>query len=351
MSPELRHLRAFLAVAEERSFTRAADRLFVTQQQLSRQIAQMEDELGLRLFERTTRRVELTDAGERMLDQARRAVRTADRAFAIARDEDRGALRVDVSSSSLETGAVILERLRRSAPDLRIEQVERGVRWGLDALRRGELDVLLGDASSAPEEIAGRLVRHEPILVGMARGHELALGETVAVGRLHDVPLLLPSDEAAAEWNAAIAGLCRQAGSRRGATPRPPTGRSVPPRCSAIAAWSRRRFRGATHPGRLAVFTAGQAGERDQRAQQRERRAHQRAIAQRPHVVVGIGLRRQTRGDHGADQRQADAAPDLERRVLDAGGDPLLAVGHARNRCDRERRIGHAHPQPETHDR
>ncbi len=211
MSPELRHLRAFLAVCEEGTFTAGAERLFLTQQQLSRQVAQMEDELGVRLFARTTRRVELTDAGERMLDDARRAVRAADAAFATARG-DVAPLRVDVSSSGLETGAMILERLRRTCPDLGVRQVERGVAWGLGALRRGELDVLLGHAGSAPDEVASRLVRREPLLIGMAATHPLADAATVPITALRDVPLLLPADEAAGEWTAFIAALCREAG-------------------------------------------------------------------------------------------------------------------------------------------
>jgi DNA-binding transcriptional LysR family regulator len=210
--PELRHLRAFLAVADELSFTAAAERLFMTQQQLSRLIAQMERELGVRLFERSTRRVRLTDAGQRMLDRARLAVRNADSAFADARGGGARPLRVDVSSSGLQTGALILERLRRSAPEIAVTQVEHGVERGLRALRRDELDVLLGHAGMAPGDVASRLVRHEPILIGMGRDHPLARGASVARSDLEDQPLLLPSEEAAGEWNAAIAALLREAG-------------------------------------------------------------------------------------------------------------------------------------------
>ena len=209
--PELRHLRSFLAVAEEGSFTAGAARLFLSQQQISRQVAQMERELGVQLFARTTRSVELTEVGKRMLDDARRAVRAADAAFAASQNLPT-ALRVDISSSGLETGAMILERLRRNAPELAVHQVERGVRWGLDALRRGELDVLLGHSSGAPPEIGSRLLRHEPVLIGMSADHPLATREALTVHDLCEAPLLLPSDEAAGEWNAVITELCREAG-------------------------------------------------------------------------------------------------------------------------------------------
>jgi DNA-binding transcriptional LysR family regulator len=210
--PELRHLRAFLSVADELSFTVAAERLFMTQQQLSRQVAQLESELGVRLFERSTRRVGLTDAGERMLDRARLAVRNAEASFADARSDGARRLRVDLSSSGLQTGAMILESLRRSAPEIAVTQVEQGVGRGLVALRRGELDVLLGHAGTAPPDVASRLVRLEPILIGMSSDHPLAKARSVSPRDLEDQPLLLPSDEAAGEWNVAIAQLCREAG-------------------------------------------------------------------------------------------------------------------------------------------
>ena len=85
MSVELKHLRAFVAVAEELNFTRAAERLHLAQQALSTQIRQLEERVGERLLERTTRKVELTPAGEAMLEHARAVLGGADRAVAAAR--------------------------------------------------------------------------------------------------------------------------------------------------------------------------------------------------------------------------------------------------------------------------
>src|SRR6476620_113878 len=82
----LRHLRYFVAIAEERSFTRAAERLWVAQPGLSTQIRRLEAELGLRLFERHTRGVDLTPAGELFLERARLALAAADAAEATGRD-------------------------------------------------------------------------------------------------------------------------------------------------------------------------------------------------------------------------------------------------------------------------
>ena len=79
---ELRHLRNFVAIAEERSFTRAAERLWVAQPGLSVQVKRLERELGVRLFDRHTRGVDLTDAGELFLERARIAVAAAEDALA-----------------------------------------------------------------------------------------------------------------------------------------------------------------------------------------------------------------------------------------------------------------------------
>lgn len=85
MSIELRHLRAFIAVADELNFTRAAERLFIAQQALSAQIRQLEERVGAQLFERSTRKVELTPAGHALYEQAGPLLAGAEAAVAAAR--------------------------------------------------------------------------------------------------------------------------------------------------------------------------------------------------------------------------------------------------------------------------
>src|SRR3954470_10252384 len=97
---DTRLLRAFVAVAQELSFTRAAERLFIAQQALSSQVQQLETRLGVKLFERTTRRVALTPAGERLLPSAREALAALDAGIgelAALRRSERAALRVGLA--------------------------------------------------------------------------------------------------------------------------------------------------------------------------------------------------------------------------------------------------------------
>ncbi|WP_433443023.1 LysR family transcriptional regulator [Nonomuraea sp. CA-141351] len=215
MNAELKHLRYFVAVAEELNFSAAARRLYVSQQALSRVIQQLERELGVRLFDRTTRSVRLTRAGEALLESAGRSITAVQHAFDAARqaaqDGQGRPLRVDISSSGLETGARILRRLRREHPRIRVHQVEDGVPRGLAALRDGRLDMLLGLSTHCPPEVRAEVIRREPVLVGMAAGHPLARLDAVPVAMLADVELLLPSDEAAIEWVEFVRSFCRQA--------------------------------------------------------------------------------------------------------------------------------------------
>ncbi|WP_460531925.1 LysR family transcriptional regulator [Flindersiella endophytica] len=216
MSIELRHFRCFVAVAEDLSFSAAARRLYMTQQALSRIIRQLEDDLGVKLFERTTRSVVLTPAGVALLPSAQRTVAAADDVIETSRQltspHSDLPLRVDPGSGGLETGAAVLANVRQLHPELAVQQTEDGVPRGLDALRDGSLDVLLGLATHAPADIRIEPLRYEPILVGMASSHPLATLDQVPTKLLGDFDLLLPRPEAAAEWVELVQHACSRAG-------------------------------------------------------------------------------------------------------------------------------------------
>jgi DNA-binding transcriptional LysR family regulator len=214
MDVELRQLRYFVAVAEQLSFTAAARRLHVSQQALSRVVARLERELGVRLLDRSTRAASLTPAGETLLTAARHSLAAVDNAIAATRRAARQArpVRVDVSSAGLQTGAEILRRIRRDHPHLPVHQVEDGVPRGLSALARRELDLLFGLATHRSPDVVARPIRTEPVQVAMSAAHPLARLPAVPVARLAEAELLLPAEDVAAEWVEFVADFCAEAG-------------------------------------------------------------------------------------------------------------------------------------------
>ena len=160
----LRHLRYFVAVAEELHFGRAAARLHMAQPPLSQRIRGLERELGVRLFDRTSRRVELTPAGRLLLDEARGLLARADALTATMerlRGGELGELRAGVPP---EIGASVLAELltsfRAAGPDVRLELREATTGEQLEGLAAGELDV--------------GVVRHPVRLGSLERGPSLA---------------------------------------------------------------------------------------------------------------------------------------------------------------------------------
>ena len=213
---DVRHLEAFVAAARERSFSGAARRLHISQQALSRTIAQLETRLRLRLFDRGARSLSLTQEGEALLPAAERALAAAgevfDTAVRIASGAVERPLRVDISSGGIETGALVVRRIREEHPDIAVEQREVGLARGLELLADRRLDVVLARAVAAPAGIVTEPLRHERLLVGMSADHGLAGREEVPLAALADVELLLPSEDAAGEWNDFVADLLRRHG-------------------------------------------------------------------------------------------------------------------------------------------
>ncbi|MEV6959627.1 LysR family transcriptional regulator [Streptomyces sp. NPDC051207] len=172
-----RLLRAFLAVAEELHFTRAAVRLYVAQQALSRDIRRLERELGADLFVRTTRQVTLTADGERLVPYARRALQAQDEllaAFGQARP-----LLVDLNSPGLSTGRRVLHRARELAPEHELmARYESGLTYAAGELIAGRLDASFGRFAGLDPALRAGLdhqpVRYEPMAVVLPEDHRLA---------------------------------------------------------------------------------------------------------------------------------------------------------------------------------
>lgn len=213
--PENRQLLAFVTLADELNFTRAATLLHLTQQSLSKQIAALERALGTALFERTTREVRLTPAGLAMLPRAHEVLRAVSAAVeAAAGATAPSGLAVDISSGGIATGAVLVNEMRASHPDVALHQIEVGVARGTHQIRQGRVQLVLG---LAPEDLTGlahEVVRHERVLVGMHESHPLAHQDQVSLTDLAMHPLLLPSDDVAGEWNSFVARLVARSGGR-----------------------------------------------------------------------------------------------------------------------------------------
>ncbi|WP_435742662.1 LysR family transcriptional regulator [Microbacterium sp. PMB16] len=165
---ELRLLRHFVAVAEELHFRRAAERLFIAQQALSRDIRRLEDQARAPLLTRSTRSVELTDAGRRLLPRAREILALHDLALRELREDE--PLVVDVVDPEL-TPARVLDAARGRAPGQ--EFFARFSRTG-GGSRGGSADVAFDRVSRPSAETASQLVRLEPVMVLIPDGHPLA---------------------------------------------------------------------------------------------------------------------------------------------------------------------------------
>ena len=177
MSIELRHLRAFIAVADELNFTRAAERLFIAQQALSAQIRQLEERVGAQLFERSTRKVELTPAGHALYEQAGPLLAGAEAAVAAARSAaaPRASLTLGfVASVDHASCSDVIADFTRRRPDSEVL-----IRFGdltepTGGLRSGDADVAFVYGPFDTSGLELRPLFTEPLGVAMAASHPLA---------------------------------------------------------------------------------------------------------------------------------------------------------------------------------
>ena len=194
---ELRHLEAFVAVAEELNFSRAADRLQIAQSPLSQRIKSLEAELGVRLFERTNRRVALTDAGGLVLAEARTTLRSAQATrstAARARRGDTGTVRLGfVASAAFLRLPELLRAARAAVPHVEFELLRLNTADQLDALAADRID--LGLARTPPatpqHETATMALEPEPMTAIVGVDHPLAACPTIEVDALAEDPWIL----------------------------------------------------------------------------------------------------------------------------------------------------------------
>lgn len=193
----LQRLRYFLAVADELHFGRAAERLHMAQPPLSQQIRLLESEVGVRLFDRTTRRVVLTPAGEVFRVEAERvivAADSADRVMAEFRSGEGGLLRLAfVDSASFEVMPRYLRAFRQRWPKVKHDLQLMSSKRQADALRAGDIDLAISRTAEAAEDIASTRFLDEPLYLVVGPDHPRHGDESVAVADI-DASLLIGFD-------------------------------------------------------------------------------------------------------------------------------------------------------------
>ena len=196
---ELRHLRYFVAVAEELSFRAAARRLHVAQPPLSVQIKQLEEELGARLFERTSRQVRLTPAGELFLARATTILREAATAVHEVQRAGRGelgALRLSFSGTTLTYDPLlpaVLRRYRAAHPEVNLTLHEQRAGQQIEDLRAGRMDagfLGLARADTRSGELAVEVLLREALFAVLPDGHPLAQRRRVTRRQLQEEALV-----------------------------------------------------------------------------------------------------------------------------------------------------------------
>jgi DNA-binding transcriptional LysR family regulator len=216
---ELRHLRYFVAVAEERHFGRAAERLHMAQPPLSQQIRQLEAELGVTLLRRTTRRVELTDAGSAYLERARGILASVEEAGAEVQRVDQGLVgRLTigcVGSATYSLLPTLARVLREELPGIDVAfRGEMLVPAQVEALAAGGLDLALLRPPVDQPGLELRPLRRDRLIVALPDAHPLAGRRRVRVADLRDQDLVVHPARGRSVMHGLVEELCREAGFR-----------------------------------------------------------------------------------------------------------------------------------------
>ncbi|MFI8850920.1 LysR substrate-binding domain-containing protein [Streptomyces sp. NPDC053499] len=213
---ELRQLRYFVAVAEESHFGRAAERLMIVQSAVSQQIGRLERELGVELFDRSPRRVRLTDAGAAFLPEARAVLAAEQQALAVARNFTAGrgtVLRVGTSQGMGERLERVLEELEARAPQTRVELRSQETRERLRRVAEREWDAaFVRGEMQAPGQVRQIPVWQDELRVAVPARLPLAADDQVDLAQLAGMPLYLTARRNNPPLVDLVMRACRDAG-------------------------------------------------------------------------------------------------------------------------------------------
>ncbi len=206
---ELRHLRCFIVLAEELHFTRAAERLHIEQPPLSRAMKELEDELGVVLFDRNRRGTVLTAAGAAFLQDIRRLFTVLEQARENAKAVAsglRGSLRIAVSDGAIDPRlSAFLVRCRAEEPEIEIRLSEVPLAEQLRGLRSGDFTIGFAHTAEVGDDIVAEPIWRDPLVIAVPARHALLVHKKVPLHELRGHPLVL-CDPHACE------GYCRELG-------------------------------------------------------------------------------------------------------------------------------------------
>lgn len=218
MGVELRHLRYFLAVAEELHFGRAAKRVHIVQPTLSAQIARLEEDLGVQLLDRTKRSVKLTEAGRVFLEEARRTLDQSERAAREARraaDGETGRLAVGlVGSATYSVLTEVLSLYHKRFPEVALALREMNTVDQVEALydERIEVGFLHLPSGYENDDLEVKAFSREPLMAVLPRVHPLSSARRVPLETLAGEPFVIPSQKQEPGYYEQLVAVCERAG-------------------------------------------------------------------------------------------------------------------------------------------
>jgi DNA-binding transcriptional LysR family regulator len=216
MKVEIRHLRYFLAIAEELNFSRAAEKLRIAQPPLSQQIRQLETELGVSLIERETRPVRLTEAGKFFREQALSIVGRFDELIVKTQRMGRGetgSLSIAfVGSATFELLPAVLREFIESRPDVELQLLEMNATEQKAALLERRINVGFCRPGIEGEALIIEPLLEEPIVSAVPQGHALSKMESVPLSRLASEPFIFFPISPEPSFGAFLHSVCINAG-------------------------------------------------------------------------------------------------------------------------------------------
>ena len=193
---DLRHLQTFLAVVEEMSFSRAAERLGIAQPPLSRQIQRLEAKLEVKLFDRTRPRIQLTNAGEVFADGARRILQQVDQSVRITQLVNQGftgqlMVGVDSAAPACDYAVQVLHAYQQQCPNLQVHVKEMNVDAQLESLQDGAIDVGFMAPCPIPDDLSMDILVQEPLVAVLPSTHPLTNQDEVSLSELRGESLIM----------------------------------------------------------------------------------------------------------------------------------------------------------------